>query len=80
MHVADFPRWMRALPLATALLFFWNLVLFFAPIPFQISSFGLRIDPGVATLLGAIIGLGIVAWPAGRPAPRRCSSTRRPEA
>jgi len=61
MHVADFPRWLRGLFAVFLILFFFNALYALA---FFIAVWHLRIDPGVATLMGAIVGLGIVAWQA----------------
>jgi hypothetical protein len=61
MKLADFPFWMRAILAAGLLLLFCNLVIF---VPWFTTSFSWKIDPGIATLVGAIIGLGIVGWQA----------------
>jgi hypothetical protein len=61
MQLADFPRWLRALFAVFLILFFFNALYALA---FFIAIWHLRIDPGVATLMGAIVGLGIVAWQA----------------
>jgi hypothetical protein len=59
MQLADFPRWLRALFAVFLILFFFNALYALA---FFTAIWHLRIDPGVATLMGAIVGLGIVAW------------------
>jgi hypothetical protein len=61
MQLADFPRWLRALFAVFLILFFFNALYALA---FFTAIWHLRIDPGVATLMGAIVGLGIVAWQA----------------
>ena len=61
MQVADFPRWLRGLFAVFLILFFFNALYALA---FFTALWSLRIDPGVATLIGAIVGLGIVAWQA----------------
>jgi hypothetical protein len=60
MKWADFPVGMRALLVAVALLFGIEFIIFSAVI---IGS-PWKVDPGVATLLGAVGGLAIVAWQA----------------
>jgi hypothetical protein len=59
MQVADFPRWLRALFAVFLILFFFNALYALA---FFTAIWTLRIDPGVATLMGAIVGLGLVSW------------------
>jgi len=61
MQLPDFPRWLRALFAVFLTLFFFNALYALA---FFTAIWQLRIDPGVATLMGAIVGLGIVAWQA----------------
>jgi hypothetical protein len=61
MHVADFPPWLRAVFGVFLILFFFNALYALA---FFTAIWHLRIDPGVATLVGASVGLGIVAWQA----------------
>src|SRR5262245_51005454 len=61
MQLADFPRWLRALFAMFLILFFFNALYALA---FFTAIWHLRIDPGVAILMGAIVGLGIVAWQA----------------
>jgi hypothetical protein len=61
MQLADFPRWLRALFAVFLILFFFNALYALA---FFTAIWHLRIDPGVATLMGAIVGFGIVAWQA----------------
>ena len=61
MQLADFPRWLRALFAVFLILFFFNALYALA---FFTAIWHLRIDPGVAILMGAIVGLGIVAWQA----------------
>jgi hypothetical protein len=60
VQVADFPVWMRALLAATLILFGCNFALLMA----NLIGTPWKVDPGVATLLGAIVGLGIVGWQA----------------
>src|ERR1700726_2848019 len=62
IKLADFPLWMRALLLITVLLCFCNLILFLAPVPFVLKSYGLEINQGLATLIGAILGLSAIAY------------------
>jgi hypothetical protein len=64
MKLVDFPRWMRALLVFTLLLCFCNLILFLAPVPFVLQSYGLKIDPGLAALIGAIVGFSVVGYQA----------------
>jgi hypothetical protein len=61
MHLADFPPWLRALFAVFLILFFFNALY---AIAFFTAIWTWRIDPGVATLVGVIVGLGIVAWQA----------------
>jgi hypothetical protein len=61
MQLADFPRWLRALFGVFLILFFFNALYALA---FFTAIWHLRLDPGVAILMGAIVGLGIVAWQA----------------
>ena len=61
MQLADFPRWLRGLFAVFLILFFFNALYALA---FFTAIWGLRIDPGVAILIGAIAGLGIVGWQA----------------
>jgi hypothetical protein len=61
MQLQDFPRWLRGLFAVFLILFFFNALYALA---FFTALWSLRIDPGVATLIGAIVGLGIVAWQA----------------
>ena len=61
MQLAEFPRWLRGLFAVFLILFFFNALYALA---FFTAIWTLRIDPGVATLMGAIFGLGIVAWQA----------------
>jgi len=61
MQLADFPRWLRGLFAVFLILFFFNALYALA---FFTAIWGLRIDLGVAILIGAIAGLGIVGWQA----------------
>jgi hypothetical protein len=61
MQLADFPPWLRALFAVFLILFFFNALYAMA---FFMAIWTWRIDPGVATLIGVIVGLGIVAWQA----------------
>jgi hypothetical protein len=61
MQLADFPRWLRTLFAVFLILFFFNALY---TLVFFTAIWHLRIDPGVAILMGAIGGLGIVAWQA----------------
>src|SRR5258707_11529083 len=61
VQLAEFPRWLRGLFAVFLILFFFNALYALA---FFTAIWTLRIDPGVATLMGAIFGLGIVAWQA----------------
>jgi hypothetical protein len=61
MQLAEFPRWLRGLFAVFLILFFFNALYALA---FFTAIWTWRIDPGVATLIGAIVGLGIVAWQA----------------
>jgi hypothetical protein len=61
MQVAEFPRWLRALFAVFLILFFFNTLYALA---FFTAIWHLRLDPGIAILMGAIVGLGIVAWQA----------------
>ena len=61
MQLADFPRWLRGLFAVFLILFFFNALYALA---FFTAIWGLRMDLGVAILIGAIAGLGIVGWQA----------------
>src|SRR5215813_2628083 len=50
MQLPDFPRWLRALLAVLLILFFFNALYALA---FFTAIWQLRIDPGVATLMGA---------------------------
>jgi hypothetical protein len=56
----DFPLGMRAAVVVLVLLLFW-VGLFVVTTLFAVTW---KLDPGIVTLLGAIIGLGIVGWQA----------------
>ena len=62
MQLADFPRWMRGLLALTLILFFFNAIYALAFLTAILTTW--RIDPGVATLIGAVLGLTLVAWQA----------------
>jgi hypothetical protein len=64
MQLADFPRWLRGLFAVLLILLFFNALYAFAFLTSFFATWSWRIDPGVATLIGAIVGLGIVAWQA----------------
>lgn len=64
MQLADFPRWLRALFAVFLILFFFNALYALAAFTALITTWSWRVDPGVATLIGAIVGLCIVAWQA----------------
>jgi len=62
MQLADFPRWLRGMFAIFLILFFFNAIYALAFLTAILTTW--RIDPGVATLLGSIVGLVIVAWQA----------------
>jgi hypothetical protein len=62
MQVADFPRWLRGMFFVFLILFFFNAIYALAFLTAILTTW--RIDPGVATLLGAVLGLALVAWQA----------------
>lgn len=64
MRAVDFPRWMRALLALTLILLFCELIVLIAPIPHLLQTWSWKIDPGIATLIGAIVGLYIVGMQA----------------
>lgn len=64
MKLRDFPRWAVGLLIATTILLIGNLLLFISQARPILSAWSWKIDSGLATLIGAIIGLGIVAWQA----------------
>jgi hypothetical protein len=64
MELADFPRWLRGLFALTLILFFFNAIYALAFLTGFLATWSWHIDQGVATLIGAILGLGIVAWQA----------------
>jgi hypothetical protein len=64
MQLADFPRWLRGLFALFLILFFFNALYALAFLTGFLATWSGRIDQGLATLAGAIIGLGIVAWQA----------------
>jgi len=61
MRAADFPPWMRALLAVTVILLFVELVIAIAPITAFFTTWSWKVDPGLATLTGAVLGLSIVA-------------------
>jgi hypothetical protein len=62
MQLADFPRWLRGMFAVFLILFFFNAICALAFLTGILTTW--RIDPGVATLIGAVLGLAIVAWQA----------------
>jgi hypothetical protein len=64
VQLVDFPRWLRALFAFALILFFVDVVYALAFLTGFWATWSGRIDQGVATLIGAIVGLGTVGWQA----------------
>jgi hypothetical protein len=62
MQLADFPRWLRGMFAIFLILFFFNAIYALAFLTGLLATWSGHIDQGVATLIGAILGLGIIAW------------------
>jgi hypothetical protein len=64
MKWSEFPWWTKALVWYSATLSVGNIILLMLQAPGVVNSPACKVDPGLATLCGAIIGLSIVAYQA----------------